>query len=68
MSKKRKRLFKLFQAVGFQRNEFDEELKTWKGYTYAQIRSHYKNVTLPSSSEVGLSDPELSWIKFSAIW
>jgi hypothetical protein len=41
-------LFKLFQAVGFQRNEFDEELKTWKGYTYAQIRSHYKNVTLPS--------------------
>ncbi len=48
MSKKRKRLFKLFQAVGLQRNEFDEELKTWKGYTYAQIRSHYKNVTLPS--------------------
>lgn len=48
MSKKRKRLFKLFQAVGFQRNEFDEELKTWKGYTYAQIRNHYKNVTLPS--------------------
>lgn len=48
MSKKRKRLFKLFQAVGFQRNEFDDELKTWQGYTYAQIRSHYKNVTLPS--------------------
>lgn len=48
MSKKKKRLFKLFQANGIQRNDYEKHLETWEGFTYDEIISHYENVTIQS--------------------